>query len=116
VLPFVLGNLYSAIVLVALAATAIGGCAGAVAARFMPEAGSPDELHAALIRQGAHAGATAGTIGGLASAAFSPILGEMAILGLLAGLAGGVLGASITAHLRGRSTAAGLSALEPEVQ
>lgn len=116
VLPFVLNNLYSAIVIVALLATVIGGCAGAVAARLMPEAGSPDELPAARIRQGAHAGAIAGTIGGLASASFSPILGEMMIVGLLAGLAGGALGASITAHLRARSTAADLSALESELR
>jgi hypothetical protein len=116
VLPFVLGNLFSAMVIVALVATVFGGCAGAVAARLMPEAGSPDELHAARIRQGAHAGAIAGTIGGLASATLSPILGEMMILGLLAGLAGGVLGASITAHPSARSTAADLFALEPELQ
>jgi hypothetical protein len=99
-LPFVLGNLLSAMVIVALVAAVTGGCAGALAAWLVPEAESPDELHAARIRQGAHAGAIAGTIGGLASAVFSPMLGEMMILGLLAGLAGGVLGASITVHLR----------------
>lgn len=115
-LPFVLGNLLSAMVIVALVAAVIGGCAGALAAGLVPEAGSPDQLHAARIRQGAYAGAIAGTIGGLASATFSPMLGEMLILGLLAGLAGGVLGASITAHLRTRSTAADLSALQPELQ
>ena len=115
-LPFVLGNLFSAMLIVALVATAIGGCAGAVAARLVPEAGNPDQLRAARIRQGALAGAIAGTIGGLASAAFSLILGEMMILGLLAGLAGGVLGASITADLRARSTAADLVALQPEMQ
>jgi hypothetical protein len=114
-LPFVLGNLYSAMVLVALIAVVMGGCAGAVAARLMPEAGSPEELHVARVRQGAYAGATAGTIGGLASAAFSPILGEMMILGLVAGLAGGVLGATITAYHRERSTA-DVSALQPELQ
>jgi len=115
-LPFVLGNLFSAMFIVALVATAIGGCAGAVAARLVQEAGSPDELRAARIRQGAFAGAIAGTIGGLASAAFSLILGEMMILGLFAGLAGGVLGASITAGLRARSTAADLSALQLELR
>jgi hypothetical protein len=115
-LPFVLGDLFSAMVIVALVATGIGGCTGALAAWLVPEAGSPDELHAARIRHGAHAGAIAGTAGGLAAAAFSPMLGEMIILGLLAGLAGGVLGASITAHLRARSTAADLSALQPELQ
>lgn len=116
VLPFVLGNLFSAMVIVALVATAAGGCAGAVAARLVPEAGSPDELRAARTRQGALAGAIAGTIGGLGSAVLSPILGEMMILGLLAGLAGGVLGASISAHRRGRPTPVELSVLEPEPQ
>ena len=115
-LPFALGNLYSAMFIVALVATAIGGCAGAVAARLVPEAGNADELRAARTRQGALAGAIAGTIGGLAAAAFSLILGEMMVLGLLAGLAGGVLGASITAEHLARSMAAEVSVLQPELQ
>ena len=115
-LPFVLGNLFSAMFIVALVAAVSGGCAGAVAARLVPEAVSPDELRAARTREGAQAGAIAGTIGGLAAAAFSPILGEMMILGMLAGLAGGALVASVTAHLRARSTTADLSALQPELR
>jgi hypothetical protein len=115
-LPFALGNLFGAMAIVALAATAIGGCAGAAAARFAPETGSPEELRAARIRQGVHAGAIAGTTGGLAAAAFSPILGEMIILGLLAGLAGGVMGAALTADLRARSAGADLPLLQTELQ
>ena len=115
-LPFALGNLFSAIIVVALIAAVTGSCAGAVAARLAPRAGSPDELQTAQLRAGALTGAIAGTIGGLASAAFSPILGEMMVVGLVAGLAGGVLGASVTAHLRARSTTADLSALQPELQ
>jgi hypothetical protein len=110
VLPFSLGNLYSAVVIVALVATIIGGCAGAVAARLAAEGGSPDELRAARIRQGALAGAIAGAIGGLAAATLSPILGEMLVAGLLAGLAGGAAGASIAANVRTRSVAADLPA------
>ena len=116
VLPFVLGNLFSAIFVVALVAAVSGSCAGAVAARLVPEAGSADELQAAQLREGGQTGAIAGTIGGLASAALSPILGEMMVAGLVAGLAGGVLGASVMAHLRARSTTADLSALQPELQ
>jgi hypothetical protein len=108
VLPFSLGNLYSAMLIVAVVATATGGCA--VAARLVTEAGNPDELRAARIRQGALAGAIAGAIGGLVSAALSPILGEMMVLGLLAGLAGGMAGASIAAGRRARSIAAGFPA------
>jgi hypothetical protein len=107
VLPFSLGNLYSAVFIVALVATATGGCAGAVAARLVTEAGNPDELRAARVRQGALAGAIAGATGGLVAAAFSIILGEMMVLGLLAGLAGGLAGASITAGRPARSIAAG---------
>jgi ABC-type uncharacterized transport system permease subunit len=40
----------------------------------------------------------------------------MMILGMLAGLAGGALVASVTAHLRARSTTADLSALQPELR
>ena len=110
VLPFSLGNLYSAIFIVALIATTIGGSAGAVAARLVTEARNPDELRAARIRQGALAGAIAGATGGLVAAAFSLILGEMMVVGLLAGLAGGMVGASIAADFRGRSVAAELPA------
>lgn len=109
-LPFSLGNLYSAVVIVALVATTAGGGAGAVAARLATGGGNPDELRTAWIRQGTLAGAIAGAAGGLAAAALSPILGEMLIAGLLAGLAGGTVGASITANLRTRSVAADLPA------
>jgi hypothetical protein len=106
VLPFSFGNLYTAMLIVPLVAIAIGGCAGAVAARLVTEAGNPDELRAGRIRQGALAGAIAGATGGLVSAAFSMILGEMLVLGLFAGLAGGIIGASIAADRQARSIAA----------
>ncbi len=110
VLPFSMGNLYSAMLVVALVAAVTGGGAGAVAARLVTEAGNPDELRAARIRQGVLAGAIAGAIGGLAAAALSPILGEMLVAGLLAGLAGGAVGAVIVADRRGRSITADVAA------
>jgi hypothetical protein len=116
VLPFALGNLFGAIFLVALVAALSGGCAGAVSARLVPETGDPDVLRAPRIRQGALTGALAGAIGGLASAAFSLILGEMIIVGLMAGFGGGVLGALIAIQFRARSTQAGMPALQPELQ
>jgi hypothetical protein len=116
VLPFALGNLFGAIYFVALVAALSGGGAGAASARLVPETGDPDVLRAARIRQGALAGAIAGAIGGLASAAFSLILGEMIIVGLLAGFGGAVVGALITVQLRARSARAGMSALQPELR
>ncbi len=109
-LPFSMGNLYSAMLVVALVAAVAGGGAGVVAARLVTEAGNPDDLRAARIRQGVLAGAIAGAIGGLVAAALSPILGEMLVAGLLAGLAGGAVGAVIVADRRARSIAADLPA------
>jgi hypothetical protein len=106
VLPFSMGNLYNAMFVVALVAAAAGTCAGMAASRLVTGAGSPDELRARRISQGALAGAIAGATGGLAATAFSPILGEMLIAGLLAGAAGGSAGASIVAHRRARSITA----------
>lgn len=110
VLPFSMGNLYSAMLVVALVAGVAGGGAGAVGARLVTEAGNPDELRAARIRQGVLAGAIAGAIGGLVAAAISPILGEMLVAGLLAGLAGGAVGAVIVADRRSGSITADVPA------
>ena len=109
-LPFATGNLFSAIFVVGLVATAAGGGAGVLAARLVTSAENPDTLRAARIRQGALAGAIAGAAGGLAAAALSPILGEMVVAGLLAGLAGAMIGASITADRRARSIPASVPA------
>lgn len=108
VLPFSLGNLYGAVFVAAIVAAAMGGGAGAMAARLVAETGNPDELRGARNRQGALAGAIAGGVGGLAAAALSPGLGEMMVAGLVAGLAGGVVGASIVADRRARAVAADL--------
>lgn len=95
VLPFFLGNLYTAVFVVTVVAAVTGGGAGAVAARLVTRTGDPGELRAARILQGGLAGAIAGTAGGLTAAAFSPILGEMMVAGLVAGLVGGLAGGSI---------------------
>jgi hypothetical protein len=110
VLPFALGNLFTAVFIVAVVAAAAGAGAGAVAARLVTGTGDPGELRAARILQGALAGAIAGAAGGLAAATLSPILGEMMVAGLVAGLAGGMAGASIAADRSARSVAADLPA------
>ena len=108
-LPFIFGNLYSAIFVVALIALALGVAAGASAARQVPGTGHPDGMRSARIRQGALAGAAAGAIGGLAATSVSLILGEMVVVGILAGLMGGVIGGSAVANRRDRCVAARLT-------
>ena len=64
-LPFALGNLFTAWFILALVAWLIAGFAGAAAARLVTGVENPDELRSARIRQGILAGATAGAVGGL---------------------------------------------------
>lgn len=97
VVPFVLGNLFSALFILVLVALLIAGFAGAAAAWLVTGIENPDELRAARIRQGILAGATAGAVGGLVPTVIFLILGAMMVLGPLAGIAGGTLGAAIAA-------------------
>jgi hypothetical protein len=109
-LPFALNNLIGAMLLVALVAMAAASCASAAAARQVPDAGNPDDLRDARLRQGLQAGLIAGAAGGLIAAAAFPILGEMLFVGLVGGFGGGVLGGSIVANRRDRPAAGGLPA------
>jgi hypothetical protein len=109
-LPFALNNLIGPMLLVALVAMAAASCASAAAARQVPDAGNPDDLRDARLRQGLQAGLIAGAAGGLIAAAAFPILGEMLFVGLVGGFGGGVLGGSIVANRRDRPAAGGLPA------
>ena len=103
VVPFALGNLFSALLILALVASLIAGFAGAAAAWLVTGTESPDEVRSARIRQGVLAGATAGAVGGLVPTAIFLILGAMMVMGPLAGIAGGVLGGAIAADRRVKS-------------
>ena len=94
-LPFALGNLLTALFILAPVASLIAGFAGAAAARLVTGMENPDELRSARIRQGILAGASAGAVGGLVATVVFLITGAMLVLGPVAGLLGGALGGVI---------------------
>ena len=90
--------------------------AGLVAARAVPDAGDPEDLRVARLRQGSLAGAVAGAVCGLVLTYFSVVAVFMMLVGPMAGaLAGAAAGALAAQHpIRpriDRSWAAGLFVL-----